>query len=208
MEWQDHQLVLISALEHWSYCQRQCALRHLDRTDDENIFTMRGQRVHRLVHEGSLGTEGGVPVVRGMPLWSDRLGLTGKADLIEFHEGTPFPVEYKAGRRRFWVHEALQLCAQAICLEEMFGRPVPAGAIYYYGSRARRTVVFDDGLRLLVEEATTAVRAMLAGTQLPPAPNDERCPDCALFEACLPSVTANPARIRGFQGALFRCDDD
>jgi len=208
MAWRDDELVVISALEHWSYCQRQCALHHLDRIEDENLFTMRGHRVHRLVHEAGIETEGGVRLVRGMPVWSDRLGLTGKADLVEFRDGVPFPVEYKTGRRRYWMHEAVQLCAQAMCLEEMLQRPVPAGAIYYYGSRARRTVVFDLSLRMMVEEATREVRAMLAGTRLPPAPNDERCPDCSLFEACLPTVTANPARIRGFQGALFRCDDE
>ena len=147
-------------------------------------------------------------MVRGMPLWSDRLGLVGKADVVEFHGETPYPVEYKAGTRRSWGHEALQLCAQALCLEEMLGAAVPAGAIWYHGSRQRREIVFDDALRALVPEAVAAVRAMLAGTRLPPAPNDQRCPKCSLFDACLPGLAASPARIRGFQGELFRVGDD
>jgi len=205
--WLDDELVLISALEHWSYCQRQCALIHLEQTYDENLYTLRGNRAHRQADETSIAVQRGVRTVRAIPLWSERLGLTGKADIVEFHGDTPFPVEYKAGSRRTWGHEALQLCAQAICLEEQFGRAVPDGAIWYHGSRQRREVTFDPALRLAVEEATVAVRAMLAGERLPEAPNDRRCPKCSLVDACLPGVTANPARVRGFHASLFRLDD-
>jgi len=206
--WTEDDLVLISALEHWSYCPRQCALIHLEQTYDENLYTLRGNRAHRQAHETGAATEGGVRLARGVPLWSDRLGLVGKADVVEFHGDTPFPVEYKAGGRRAWGHEALQLAAQALCLEEMLDTPVPAGAIWYHGSRQRRDVPIDAPLRALVPEATAAVRAMLAGSRLPPAPNDARCPKCSLFDACLPDLAANPARIRGHQGALFRVDDE
>lgn len=202
--WADDDLVLVSALEHWSYCPRQCALIHLEQTYDENLYTLRGNRAHRAADEPGVRAEAGVRVVRGMPIWSDRLGLIGKADVVEFHDRTPYPVEYKAGSRRTWGHEALQLCAQAVCLEEMLGVAVPAGAIWYHGSRTRREVAFDAALRERAAEATAAVRAMLAGTRLPPAPNDARCPKCSLFDACLPGLAASPARIRGFQGELFR----
>lgn len=206
--WSDDDLVLVSALEHWSYCPRQCALIHLEQTYDENLFTLRGKRAHEAADLPGERLEEGVRVVRALPIWSERLGLVGRADVVEFRGATPYPVEYKVGRRRSWGHEALQLCAQAICLEEILGLPAPAGAIYYHGSRQRREVRFDDELRSAVEEATAAVRAMLAGTRLPPAPNDIRCPKCSLFDACLPGTVANPARIRGFIGELFTPADE
>jgi CRISPR-associated exonuclease Cas4 len=201
--WADDELVPISALEHWSYCPRQCALIHLEQTYDENLYTLRGTRAHRAADEAGADTARGVRVVRAMPLWSERLGLTGRADAVEFRGETPYPVEYKSGRARRWGHEAIQVCAQAICLEEMLGLPVPAGAVWYHGSRQRREIEFDAGLRALVAEMTAAVRATLAGTRLPEAPNDARCPKCSLFEACLPALAARPARLRGIMAELF-----
>src|SRR5262249_13797223 len=148
----DADLVLVSALEHWSYCPRQCALIHLDQVWDENIFTLRGRTTHEKVDvpEGEL--RDGVRVERGLPIWSDRLGLVGKADVVEYHGLTPYPVEYKHGPRRCHGHDDLQLCAQALCLEEMTAQPVPHGAVYHHSSRRRREVVFDAALRAAVEE--------------------------------------------------------
>ena len=205
--WSEDEVVMISALEHWSYCPRQCALIHIEQTYDENLFTLRGNRVHEAAHDDRQSTEDGVRVVRGMPLWSSRLGLTGKADVVEFHGDTPYPVEYKAGKRHKWGHEALQLCAQALCIEEMTGGSVPTGAIYAHGSRARREIAFTTDLRARVETAVTAVRTLLAGTALPVAIDDPRCPPCSLFDACLPGLSARPARVRGFQAELFHPAD-
>lgn len=201
--WRDDELVMISALEHWSYCPRQCGLIHLEATYDENLFTLRGQRLHRSVDLAGDVQEGGVRHVRALPLFCESLGMTGRADLVEFPEDVPYPVEYKAGSRRPHAHEALQLCAQAICLEEMLGVATPAGAIYFHGSRKRVEVRFDAGLRARVAEAVAAVRQMLAGDRLPPAANDARCPNCSLFDACLPGVVGERARLRGFFGELF-----
>ena len=211
--WREDELVLISALEHWSYCPRQCALIHLEQTYDENLFTLRGNRVHERVHDEGFGSVGGVRSVRGLPLRSARLGLTGKADLVEWHgatpdsPGTPFPVEYKAGPHHTWGHEALQLCAQAVCLEEALGVVVPAGAIYSAKTKRRREVVFTVEDRARVAEATAAVRAMLAGDRLPPAVDDPRCPNCSLIDACLPAVSASPAVVRGHYAELFHPRD-
>lgn len=209
--WPEEDIVLISALEHWSYCPRQCALIHLEQTYDENVFTLRGNRAHQRVHEAGDAVEHGTRAVRGLALWSDRLGLRGKADVVEFRgpgSTAPYPVEHKVGRGRTGAHDALQLCAQAVCLEEMLGVDIPAGAIAYHGSHKRREVAFDVALRQHLEAAVAAVRDMLRGTALPPAVNDARCPNCSLFDACLPDLTATPARLRGFQGALFRIEDD
>jgi len=201
--WRDDALVMISALEHWSYCPRQCALIHLEQTYDENIFTLRGNRAHERAHSESAGTEDGVRVTRGLPLWSDRLGLIGKADIVEWHGDGPFPVEYKVGRKRAWGHEVVQLCAQAICLEEMLGVPVPAGAIYYAGSKRRRLVEFSTEDYAVVERSTSEIRAMLDGDRLPQAVNDARCPNCSLVDACTPGIASRPAVIRGHYAELF-----
>src|SRR5262249_13303386 len=124
-EWADADLVMISALQHWSYCPRQCGLIHLDRAWDENLYTLRGRRVHEQVDVPGREMVSGVRVERGLPLWSYRLGLVGKADVVEFGaDGVPCPIEYKHGPRRNSRHDDLQLAAQAVCLEEMFGAAV------------------------------------------------------------------------------------
>ncbi len=195
--------VPISALEHYSYCPRQCALIHVEQTFEENLFTVKGQIAHERVDTVGDTVERGVKVARSIPLWSDRLSLQGKADLVELRPSGPYPVEYKLGRRA-GIHADLQLCAQALCLEEMLGQAVPRGAIFYHGAHRRHEVTFDAALRAATERAIGAVRAMLGAQRLPPAPNDSRCPQCSLLNACLPQVIGEPARIRGLQGALFR----
>ncbi|MEX2238008.1 MAG: CRISPR-associated protein Cas4 [Dehalococcoidia bacterium] len=195
--------VPISALEHYSYCPRQCALIHVEQTFDENLFTIRGRHVHERVDAGDGGIAHGVRTLRGLPLWSDALGLRGKADLVELRADGPYPVEYKSGRRH-GRHADLQLCAQALCLEEMMARPVERGAIFYAADRTRFEVDFDGELRARTLEAVEGVRTILRQQALPPAPNDARCPNCSLINACLPSVVAETARLRGLQGSLFR----
>jgi len=195
--------VPISALEHYSYCPRQCALIHVEQTFEENVFTILGQLAHRRVDTNEHSSTGGVRSVRGIPLWSDRLGLIGKADLVEFRPQGPYPVEYKVGRRH-GRHPDLQLCAQALCLEEMLDVAVPEGAIFYHGVRRRYPVKFSQELRDETRKAIVAIRELLRTQTLPSAPNDTRCPKCSLINACLPFVVAEPVRLRGLQGALFR----
>jgi CRISPR-associated exonuclease Cas4 len=200
--------VLISALEHYSYCARQCGLIHLEQTFDENIYTVRGHLAHERVDEFDHEEQAGVRVERALPLWSRRLGLVGRADVVEFRDGTAYPVEYKVGARRKWGHEDLQLCAQAICLEEMLGGKVPFGSIYYVASRRRRELEFTLTLRAEVERITTLVRQMLAGQRLPTALlDDPRCPPCSLYDSCLPELTGNPGRVRALQASLFEIHD-
>jgi len=199
--------VLISAIEHFSYCARQCALIHVEQTFEENVFTMRGEIAHERVDSGDAATPRGVRVVRGIPLWSERLGLRGKADLVEMRADGPYPVEYKVGRRH-GRHADLQLCAQALCLEEMLGQPVPRGALFYYETRRRTEIAMDAALRRQTMEAVEGIRAMLKAQRLPAARNDARCPNCSLITVCLPHVVGEPHRLRGLQGALFRIWDE
>ena len=205
--WQDSELVMISALEHWCYCPRQCALIHVEQTFDENLYTLRGRMEHERVHEAAGESQGDVRIERGLALWSRRLGLVGKSDVVEFHGSAPFPVEYKHGRKRQRNAAEIQLCAQAMCLEEMTGQPVPKGAIFHQGSRRRTEITRDENLRRRVEEAVAAVRALLSSETLPEPVNDARCDLCSLKESCLPELVAAHARLRKAQQGLFCAKD-
>jgi CRISPR-associated exonuclease Cas4 len=205
--WADADLVPVSALQHYSYCPRQCGLIHLDQAWDENLYTLRARVVHDLVDIPVGEWDRGVRIERAVPIWSDRLGLVGRADVVEFREGAPYPVEYKHGPRRRSRHDEIQLAAQAVCLEEMFGRPVPAGAVYHHESRRRRAVPITPALRGAVEETANAVRNMLRSGRLPPAVNDTRCPKCSLIGSCLPTVTDRPDRATQFIRSLFATAD-
>lgn len=197
-------LVPISALQHWSYCPRQCALIHVERAFLENVHTLRGRAVHREVDRPRIETLPGRRVERAMPLWCDKLGLVGQADVVEFlPDGTPYPVEYKHGGQRRQRHDELQLAAQAMCLEAMTGKPVPCGALYYFRSRRRREVAIDTALRSEVVAATGAVRTMLAAERLPPPINDARCRQCSLRPLCQPGIFAADAAYRSELARLF-----
>lgn len=181
--------VPLSALQHWVYCPRQCGLIHLEQAFEDNIHTARGQAVHHLVDAPGYEIKAGVKVERSLPLWSDRLGLIGKADLVEFHpDGTVFPVEFKHGRKRQKTHDDIQLAAQAMCLEDMLGRPVPLGAIYHASSHRRREVAITSALRDLVIETAEAIRVMLRAGVLPPPVFDARCRECSLKDICQPEA--------------------
>lgn len=199
--------IMISALEHYSYCPRQCALIHVEQTFDENLYTMRGRTVHDRVDEVASEIQEGVRVERALPLWNRRLGLVGKADVVEFHGETPYPVEYKHGSRRKREHDDLQLCAQAVCLEEMTGKVVPRGAIFHHSSRRRREVVFDQKLRDLVEKTVQAIREMLSSKIIPPPVNDPRCKHCSLLESCMPSAIAEQRQSSLLKRTLFEIPD-
>lgn len=191
----------ISALQHWAYCPRQCALIHLEQAFDDNVHTLRGQALHQRADDSGHNAVKGVRVVRALPLWHDALGLIGKADIVEFAPtGACYPVEYKLGNRSkspaIAACDALQVAAQAMCLEHMTGRPVGEGAIFYAGSRRRQIVPVTSGLREQVEETIEKVRRMLDSRVLPPALLGEarrRCRHCSLQDRCMPQAQANDA---------------
>lgn len=200
--------LLISMLEHFSYCPRQCALIHVDDSYRENIFTIRGSMAHRRVDKNVSSTSEDVQTLRALPLWSDRLGLVGRADVVEIRDGMPYPVEYKSGAIRDDPHADLQLSAQALCLEEMFGVPVPQGAVYHMHSRKRRFVEFTSELKQLVVDTCTEVRAMLNARILPPPVNDERCIHCSLEPVCLPELEKVRQRAQSMWRDLFHRIDE
>ncbi len=198
----------LSALQHWAYCPRQCGLIHLEQTFADNIHTARGQAVHHLVDTPGYEIKSGVRVERALPLWSDRLNLIGKADLVEFHpDGTVFPVEFKHGAKRQKQHDDIQLAAQAMCLEDILGRAVTHGAIFHASSHRRREVAITPALREQVIETASAIRAMLATGKLPPPVNDARCNECSLKEICQPEAIAGRDRQHTQIRQLFNPED-
>lgn len=181
----------LSALQHWCYCQRQCALIHQEQAFAENVHTLRGQAVHAAVDTPGFETRAGLRVERALPVWSERLGLIGKADVVEFQpDGTAYPIEYKHGSRHKAAHIAacddLQLAAQAVCLEEMTGKLVVEGALFYAKSKRRRPVAITPTLRAAVQAAADAIRQMLLSGHVPPPVDDARCKQCSLIDLCQP----------------------
>lgn len=184
------ELIPLSALQHYSYCPRQCALIHQEQTFTENVFTIRGRHVHERVDKPDTRIEQGVQIQTAVPLIHERLGLIGKADAVERRmDGTLCPVEYKHGPRRQKQHDDIQVAAQAMCLEEMTNQRIDEGVIYHHASHRRRIVPITRDLRNEVEKMATAVHALFrAAVMPPPASNTDLCSGCSLVEACQPDL--------------------
>lgn len=196
---------MISAIEHFAYCPRQCALIHCDGVWSDNVHTVKGTRMHRRVDSGQHRKERGHQVLRAIPLWSETLGLSGRSDAVEVADGVVRPVEYKSGIPHGNAAN-LQLCAQALCLEEMLGVEVEDGSVWYGGLRRRLRVVFTADLRQEVREIVWSIRQQLVEGALPDAPNDQRCTECQLLHHCLPELTSAPDRVsRYLADSVFRC---
>lgn len=189
----------LSALQHAVYCLRQAALIHLERLWADNRFTAEGDVLHAVADKGGSRKARGVRRVLGLPLACRRLNLVGTADLVEFIPGpggeTAFPVEYKRGKPKLHRADEVQLCAQALCLEEMTGRPVPQGALFYAQTKRRVIVPFDADLRALTEATAADLAQVLdSGVTPPPTPHKSRCRACSLLDLCRPQAVARPVR--------------
>jgi len=199
-------VVLISAIQHFVYCKRQCAIIHCDGVWKDNRHTIRGSRAHRRVDSGKHRQERGRQVLRSIPLWSESLGLSGRADAVEIKGDAVWPVEYKASSRHIKAADA-QLCAQALCLEEMLEVNIGHGFLWLSGSKRRIQVDFTSELRAEVLEIIEQIRLMLLTAKLPAAPNDQRCRECQLLHHCIPELVAAPRRIdRYMNEVVFKCD--
>lgn len=189
-------LVPVSALQHFLFCPRQCALIHVERIWVEDVATAEGRLMHERVDGGRPDRRTGVRTVRGLVLRSFAHGLAGKADAVEFHGKTPYPVEYKRGRPKAHRADEVQLCAQGLCLEEMFGVPVPEGALFYGQTRKRKTVPFDAELRALTARVASECRAMIVAGRTPPPHETPACRHCSLARECYPGRLEKPPSIR------------
>ena len=200
--------VLISALNEFLFCDRRAALKFIEGIREENAYTLEGSLLHDRADTPGVEERAGVRIARALPLFSRRLGLVGKADIVEFHrqpDGSeiPYPIDYKRGRQRKWHNDDVQVCAQGLCLEEMLGVAVPAGAVFHAGSKRRREVVCDAPLRALTERTIEEVRTLLAGQRVPPAVLKPRCDGCSLRGVCMPEITQQPNRVAALARAVF-----
>lgn len=186
----------LSALQHWLFCPRQCALIHVERLWKENRLTAEGRVLHERADQGIPESRDGIRILRSVQVASDRLRLHGVADVVELRATIPFPVEYKRGRPKAHRADEVQLCAQAICLEEMTGQEIDGGALYYGTQRRRTPVVFDSELRALTAQvAAEAHEAMASGTLPAPRYDAGRCESCSLYELCRPQA---PRTVSGW----------
>ena len=199
----DEDLLPISGLQHLTFCERQWALIHMEMEWEENVRTVEGEQLHEFVHEQGTNTRSGVRMVRGLRLRSLTLGLYGVADLVEFHahdggavlpelsgRWLPYPVEYKRWRKRYDSADETQLCAQALCLEEMLNVPVSKGAIYYGQPRRRSEIDLTADLRKEVARLCSRARELYDSRQIPPPRAGRHCTNCSLENACMPNLAA------------------
>jgi CRISPR-associated exonuclease Cas4 len=190
-------LIPLSALQHHLFCPRQCALIHVEGLWAEDGATTEGRLLHERVDAGRPETRPGVRIARGIALRSLALGVVGRADVVEFHGRPPLPrpVEYKRGKPKSHQADEVQLCAQAICLEEMFGVEVPEGALFYGQTRRRVIVPFDRALRALTARVAAEARGNIAASRTPPPVYTPACRRCSLVELCQPERLEKPPQI-------------
>jgi CRISPR-associated exonuclease Cas4 len=207
-------LLPLSAMQHLAFCERQCALIHLEGLWADNRLTVEGAQFHKRVHYGRDESRGGVRIARGVRLRSLRLGLAGVADVVEFHRvdgggdamvmpgrrgrWRPVPIEYKRGRAKPDSCDKVQLCAQAICLEEMLGVTVPAGAIFYGRTRSRLKVDLEASLRRATERTAVRLHELLRSGRTPPAERKRECRSCSMLDLCMPRTKARPRSARRY----------
>lgn len=200
----DDELLPISALQHFVFCPRQCALIHIEQVWAENLLTAEGRILHEKTHEEQIETRDGIRIERGIFLRSGKLGLIGKADVVEFHkldeggEWKAFPVEYKHGRPKGNNCDIVQLCAQALCLEEMLKADIPAGALFYGKTRHRLEVEFTRELREETLGAVVCLRPFM-NAGLTPAPGySKKCESCSLLSICMPKIIQNAVSVEQY----------
>lgn len=185
--------IMLSALNHYLYCPRRCALIHIEQAWSENVFTAEGRIMHDKADSNKYESRGNVRIDYSVPLRSLRLRLIGKADVVEFHrqeDGTwlPFPVEYKRGKPKADNCDRVQLCAQALCLEEMLNIGIPEGALFYGQTRRREDVVFDAALRQETEDTANKVHEQIKSGTTPKSEYSKKCESCSLLELCMPKT--------------------
>jgi CRISPR-associated exonuclease Cas4 len=204
MAFPEDEIILISALNQYAFCPRRCALMYVEGTFVHNQYTLLGTLEHEGADTPGYEVRQGVKVLRALPLSSERLGLSGKADWVEMRDGIPYLVEMKHGPRRVFENDDIQICAQALCLEEAMEVECPKGAVYHIQSRHRREVVFNASLRELTEKTVVEVRNLIRNRIVPKAHLMPKCEGCSLRGVCMPEMENNrvrEARIKIFEPA-------
>lgn len=179
----------ISALNHLLYCERRAALVHLEQVWAENQFTAEGNVLHETAHSGADETQRGMRITRALPLVSVIHAMSGEADVVEFHKnGTVVPVEYKRGKPKLHRADEVQLCAQALCLEEMLNVTISSGCLFYGETRRRTAVAFDEELRTVTIRAIGRLHELIVSRVTPLAVREKKCDKCSLLEICMPDA--------------------
>ena len=199
--------LMISGLQHVVFCERQCALIHVEQVWQENYFTAQGQLLHEKVDLGGVFDRGKLRQAFSVQLASARLGIRGIADLVEWDGDVPFPVEYKRGSKKRDDCDRVQLCAQALCLEEMHSVTVPRGAIFYGKTRQREVVEFDAVLRVKTEAAVARFHEIVETGITPAAVYTKACESCSLNPWCLPKKTQSPKEGSRYLAACLKGDE-
>jgi len=198
----------LSALQHMAFCPRQCALIHVEQVWSENRLTAEGRLMHERAHEEGGESRGDVRIARAVMLRSFRLGLVGMADVVEFHRSRdgswlPFPVEYKHGKPKSDDCDKVQLCAQAMCLEEMLEVEIPGGALFYGKTRRRLDVAFDKALRQDTETVARQAHELIAAGRTPPPIYGKHCESCSLLEGCLPKKMQKKRPVKAYLSRML-----
>lgn len=194
----------LSLLNDLLYCERRAALKTVEGYRSANEHTNRGDIVHEHADLSGFEVAKGVTILRALPVWSRRLGLNGKCDIVERRpDGSLFPVEFKLGKRKKWENDDVQLCAQALCLEEMFSISVSQGAVFHAASKRRRELEFHEDLRARTAEAIQRLHEMIWSSRVPPAEYRDACQECSLFDVCLPKATGIDSRATRLGRQLF-----
>lgn len=219
MEYQEEDYLMISGIQHFHFCRRQWALIHIEQQWAENVHTAVGELMHKKVHDPYLKEKRkDVLVVRALPVASRLMGVSGECDVVEFHKcedgislhghrGTyrMYPVEYKKGKPKDSQEDALQLTAQAMCLEEMFSARIPEGALFYGEIRRREPVIFTEELRRQVKDSFEEMHQYMKRQYTPKAKTSKKCQSCSLKEICLPRLPKSPS-VRQYMEEMLEED--
>ncbi|MFA5518099.1 MAG: CRISPR-associated protein Cas4 [Spirochaetota bacterium] len=202
--------IQLSAIQHYVFCPRQCALIHVQGIWNENIFTAKGRILHEKVDSGEDELRGDKLILRSLNVYSKRLGLSGRCDVVEMLDkgkySTPYPVEYKSGKPKNNISDMAQLCAQSLCLEEMLNVPIKKAAIFYGKPRRRLEVNIDDNLRRSTEEIIKAVHKMISKKLTPSGKYESKCTSCSLHDVCMPKVTSK--KLKFYIEELYRENEE
>lgn len=198
--------IMISALQHYVYCPRQCALIHVEDAWNENLFTVRGNILHEKVDTDTYETRGTLKTIRGLRIHSFNYGIVGRCDIVEFRNGKTgnvvFPVEFKSGKPKENISDKVQLCAQVFCLEEMLNTKIPRAAFFYGKIRRRNVIDIDEELRLQTENIINSVREIVSKKIVPVAKYEAKCRNCSLQPICQPKAM-NKRKLKNYIKELY-----
>lgn len=201
---EEREALPLSLLNDVLFCQRRAALKVVEGWRSANQHTLKGDIAHEHADLPGYEVINGVTLLRALPVWSDRLGLNGKCDIVEKRaDGSLFPVEFKVGKRHQYINDDVQLCAQALCLEDMFGLVVPRGAVFHADSKRRREVEFSSDLRVRTEDTVRKLHGLVREGRIPHADYKDACSECSLYSICLPKATCDGSRADQLSKQLF-----